>query len=152
MAVQADIKSFIDYILQVIDNKYLMMPASRAFRNICIDHALTLQPFVTEIIEKVLPMDAGAKWNLNKEYENILEGFANLVKQCEDSKACEALMKRIIQPIVMPLSKKIEMLKGMNAKEGRKLRRGEFNEGTLQSIISYLVLIGNFLKECQELS
>lgn len=42
MAVQADVKSFLDYILQVIDNKYLMMPAARAFRNICLDHAKIL--------------------------------------------------------------------------------------------------------------
>jgi hypothetical protein len=85
MAVQQDIKSFLDYILQIIDNKYLMMPAARAFRNICMDHSKILQPFAAEIIEKILPMDGGAKWNINREYEIILEGFANLVKQCEDS-------------------------------------------------------------------
>ena len=87
------------------------MPASRAFRNICIDHAKILQPFANEIIEKILPMDGGAKWNINREYEIILEGFANIVKQCDENQACEALMKRIIQPLVMPLSKKIDMLK-----------------------------------------
>lgn len=43
------------------------------------------------------------------------------------------------------------MLKEMNKKEGRKLKRGEFNQGTLTSISNYLALIGNFLKECQEL-
>lgn len=97
-------------------------------------------------------MDGGAKWNINSEYEIIIVGFSHLVKECDDPQSCEALMKRIIQPIIMPLSKKIEMLKGMNAKEGRKLRRGEFNEGTLTAITNYLTLIGNFLKECQELS
>lgn len=80
LAVQADIKSFLDYILQVIDNKYLMMPSARAFRNICLDHAKILQPYATELIEKILPMDGGAKWNINREYEIILEGFAHLVK------------------------------------------------------------------------
>jgi hypothetical protein len=125
-----------------------MMPAARAFRNICIDHAKILQPFATDIIEKILPMDGGAKWSINREYEIILEGFANLVKQCEDSKACEALMKRIIEPLIMPLNKKIITLKEMNQKEGRKLKRGEFNQGTLTSISNYLALIGNFLKEC----
>jgi hypothetical protein len=125
-----------------------MMPAARAFRNICIDHSKILQPFATEIIEKILPMDGGGKWNTNREYEIIIEGFGNLVKQCEDSQACEALMKRIIEPLITPLSTKINMLKEMNKKEGRKLKRGEYNLATVTSISSYLSLIGNFLKEC----
>ena len=50
-----------------------------------MDHSKILQPFAADIIEKILPMDGGAKWNINREYEIILEGFANLVKQCEDS-------------------------------------------------------------------
>jgi hypothetical protein len=57
-------------------------------------------------------------------------------------------MKRIIEPLITPLNKKIVMLKEMNQKEGRKLKRGEYNQGTLTSISNYLALIGNFLKEC----
>lgn len=85
---------------------------------------------------------------MNREYELMLDAFAFLVKDCEDNLACETLLKRIIQPLVLPLSKKIEMLKGLNAKEGRKLRKGEINQGTLDSVHNYLYLIGNFLKGC----
>ena len=73
------------------------------------------------------------------------------MNKCEDNQACEALLKRIIVPLIVPLNKKIEMLKAMNAKEGRKLKKGEINQGTLDSVHSYLYLIGNFLKECQSL-
>jgi hypothetical protein len=54
-------------------------------------------------------------------------------------------------PLIVPLNKKIEMLKAMNAKEGRKLKKSEINQGTLDSVHSYLYLIGNFLKECTSL-
>jgi hypothetical protein len=72
-------------------------------------------------------MDSGSKWNMNREYELMLEGFAFLIKECEDNTTCEAYLKRIIQPLIIPLIKKIEMLKAMNVKEGRKLRKGEIN-------------------------
>jgi hypothetical protein len=44
------------------------------------------------------------------------------------------MIKRVIQPLVAPLVNKIDMLKAMNAKEGRKLRKGEINEATLTQI------------------
>jgi hypothetical protein len=73
-----------------------MLPAARAFKNICIDHAKIMQPYAIDVIEKILPMDGGSKWTIIREYELILEGFAQLVKNCEDSAACENMMKRII--------------------------------------------------------
>ena len=55
-----------------------------------------MQPYAIDVIEKILPMDGGSKWTIIREYELILEGFAQLVKNCEDSAACENMMKRII--------------------------------------------------------
>ena len=57
-----------------------------------------------------------------------------MVKNCADNQQCEAMIKRVIQPLVAPLVNKIDMLKAMNAKEGRKLRKGEINEATLTQI------------------
>lgn len=34
-SVQADIKSFLDFILPILDNKYLAISGARAFKNIC---------------------------------------------------------------------------------------------------------------------
>ena len=75
-----------------------------------------------------------------------------MVKGCPDNQQCEAMIQRVIQPLVAPLVQKIDMLKAMNAKEGRKLRKGEINDATLTQIQGYLYLIGHFLKQCHDLS
>ena len=59
-------------------------------------------------------MDGGDKWNYNREYQIFVEGFAFLVKECENNQDCEALMKRIIEPLMIPLKKKINLLKEMD--------------------------------------
>ena len=61
-------------------------------------------------------------------------------------------MKRVIQPLVIPLVQKIQLVKSTSLHEGgRKLTKDDINSVTLESIQGYLYLIGDFLKNCQSL-
>jgi hypothetical protein len=37
--VRDDVKTFIEYVTTAIENKYLILPGARAFKEICGDHA-----------------------------------------------------------------------------------------------------------------
>ena len=41
--VKDDVRTFIEYVVSAMDNKYLLVPASRAFKEICGDHAAVIQ-------------------------------------------------------------------------------------------------------------
>jgi hypothetical protein len=40
--VKDDVRTFIEYVVTSMENKYLLLPASRAFKEICGDHAAIL--------------------------------------------------------------------------------------------------------------
>jgi hypothetical protein len=81
-----------------------------------------------------MPVGSAANWSNKAEYENILRGFAILVLQCSDSLQCEYLLKRVIQPLILPLNQKILSLKTQKEREGRPLGKDDINEVTLRQI------------------
>lgn len=83
--VRDDVKTFIEYVVTAIENKYLIFPGARAFKEICGDHAAIIQPYAAQIIDRVIPSTSAQTWNTRREYECILEGVAFLVKSCEDN-------------------------------------------------------------------
>lgn len=75
-----------------------------------------------------------------------------LIEPIEDPVLCETLIKRVIQPLIIPLEQKLSGLKQTMINEGgRLLHKSEINEVTLRSIQGYLYLIGEFLKNCLHL-
>jgi hypothetical protein len=83
--VRDDVKTFIEYVVTAIENKYLIIPGARAFKEICGDHAATIQPYAAQIIDRVIPQTSAQSWNTRREFECILEGVAFLVKNCADN-------------------------------------------------------------------
>jgi hypothetical protein len=94
--VRDDVKTFIEYVVAAMENKYLTFPAARAFKEICGDHAPVIQAYAAQIIDKVIPQTSASHWNTKREYECILEGVGFLVKNCQENQQCEAMIKRVI--------------------------------------------------------
>lgn len=53
--VRDDVKTFIEYVATAIENKYLIFPGARAFKEICGDHAQVIESYAAQIIDRVIP-------------------------------------------------------------------------------------------------
>ena len=44
-SVRDDVKTFLEYVVTAMENKYLILPGARAFKEICSDHSAHIQPY-----------------------------------------------------------------------------------------------------------
>lgn len=103
--VKEDVKKFLDYVSEGLENKYAIPACAKAFQKLCVDHAIALQTFTPEIIEKstsfslkeslVVPNPA-TNWGVKQHYLLIVDGIGALVERIEDPQICNACMKRVI--------------------------------------------------------
>jgi hypothetical protein len=63
---------------------------------------------------------------------------AALIEEHEDNAQCEILIKRVLQPLIIPLQEKINKIHLLFLKEGQKLTKADINEHLYDSVHGFL--------------
>ena len=90
----------------------MIVPCARAFNVLCTENAKSLACFAENIVAQgifliinnlVIPSPSANKWSIKPEYEKIIDGISAVVEEVQDNEKCEELLKKVIQPFIIPL-------------------------------------------------